>query len=180
MRRGVRTPVQMFSSWRRSKASWEQLRGRRFRWPFPANPQSARGRRRGAGPGIGLDLPDRSTFPRSKTFKQASTSKLVGQFDAILQDVRRKTYDASIPNFGTILFSVRGGGRRLKGEAGIPLLSSSPEEKRVSSRSSESWTTSATRCLFGTLGGDGAAEVDPSNASVKLRPGYSPISGWGG
>jgi hypothetical protein len=30
----------------------------------------------------------------------------------------RKTYDVSIPNFGRIFFSVRGGGRRLKGEAG--------------------------------------------------------------
>jgi hypothetical protein len=41
----------------------------------------------------------------------------------------RKTYDASIPNFGRIFFSVRGGGRRLKGEAGIALLPSSPEVK---------------------------------------------------
>jgi hypothetical protein len=41
----------------------------------------------------------------------------------------RKTYDASIPNFGRTFFSVRGGGRRLKGEAGIALLPSSPEVK---------------------------------------------------
>jgi hypothetical protein len=92
----------------------------------------------------------------------------------------RKTYDASIPNFGRIFFSVRGGGRRLKGEAGIALLPSSPKVKWVSSRSSESSTTSAIHCLFGALGGDGAAEVDPSGTSVKSRPGYSPISGWGG
>jgi hypothetical protein len=45
------------------------------------------------------------------------------------QDARRNTYDASIPNFGRIFFSVRGGGRRLKGEAGIALLPSSPEVK---------------------------------------------------
>jgi hypothetical protein len=92
----------------------------------------------------------------------------------------RKTYDASIPNFGRVFFSVRGGGRRLKGEAGIALSSSSPEVKWVSSRSSESSTTSAIRCLFGALGGDGAADVDPSGTSIKSRPGYSPISGWGG
>jgi hypothetical protein len=92
----------------------------------------------------------------------------------------RKTYDASIPNFGRIFFSIRGGGRRLKGEAGIALLPSSPEVQWVSSRSSESSTTSAIRCLFGALGGDGAAEVDLSGTSVKSRPGYSPISGWGG
>jgi hypothetical protein len=60
------------------------------------------------------------------------------------------------------------------------LLPSSPEMKWVSSRSSESSTTSTIRCLFGALGGDGAAEVDPSGTSVKSRPGYSPISGWGG
>jgi hypothetical protein len=41
----------------------------------------------------------------------------------------RNTYDASIPNFGRTFFSVRGGGRRLKGEAGIALLPSSPEVK---------------------------------------------------
>jgi hypothetical protein len=92
----------------------------------------------------------------------------------------RRTYDASIPNFGRIFFSVRGGGQLLKGTTGIALLSSSPEEKWVSSISSESAMTSATRCLFGAHGGDGAAEVDPSGTSVKSRPGYSPISGWGG
>jgi hypothetical protein len=92
----------------------------------------------------------------------------------------RKTYDASIPNFGMIFFSVRGGGWQLKGEAGIALLPSSPEVKRVSSRSSESSTTSVIRYLFKALDGDGAAEVDPSGTSVKSRPGYSPISGWGG
>jgi hypothetical protein len=92
----------------------------------------------------------------------------------------RKTYDASIPNFGRVFFSVRGGGRRLKGEAGIALSPSSPEVKWVSSRSSESSTTSVIRCLFGALGGDGAADVDPSGTLIKSRPGYSPISGWGG
>jgi hypothetical protein len=92
----------------------------------------------------------------------------------------RKTYDASIPYFGMIFFSVRGGGRQLKGEVGIALSLSSPEVKRVSSKSSESLTTSVVRCLFGALDGDGAAEVDSSGTSVKSRPGYSPISGWGG
>jgi hypothetical protein len=92
----------------------------------------------------------------------------------------RKAYDASIPNFGRIFFSVRGGGRQLRGEAEIALLPSSPEVKWVSSKSSESSTTSVIRCLFGALGGDGAAEVDPSGTSVKSCPRYSPISGWGG
>jgi hypothetical protein len=92
----------------------------------------------------------------------------------------RGTYDASILNFRRIFFSIRGGGRLLKGAAGIALSSSSPEEKWVSLISSESATTSATRCFFGARGGDGAAEVDPSGTSVKSRPGYSPISGWGG
>jgi hypothetical protein len=41
----------------------------------------------------------------------------------------RRTYEASIPNFGRTLLSVRGGGWRLKGEAGIALLPSSPEVK---------------------------------------------------
>jgi hypothetical protein len=91
----------------------------------------------------------------------------------------RKAYDASIPNFRRVFFSIRGGGRQLKGEAGIALLPSSPEVRWVSSKSSESSTTSAIRCLFGALGGDGTAEVDPSGTSVKSRPGYSPISGWG-
>jgi hypothetical protein len=92
----------------------------------------------------------------------------------------RKAYDASIPNFGRIFFSVRGGGRQLKGEAGIALLPSSPEVKWVSSKSSESSTTSVIRYFLGALDGDGAAEVDPSGTSVKSCPGYSPISGWGG
>jgi hypothetical protein len=92
----------------------------------------------------------------------------------------KKAYDASIPNFGRIFFSVRGGGRQLKGEAGIALLPSSPEVRWVSSKSSESSTTSIIRCLFGALGGDGTTEVDPFGTSVKSRPGYSPISGWGG
>jgi hypothetical protein len=107
--------------------------------------------------------------------KQRIRSKFTGCMSSV-----RKTYDASIPNFGMIFFSVRGGGWQLKGEAGIALLPSSPEVKRVSSKSSESSTTSVIRCLFGALDGDGAAEVDPSGTSVKLRPGYSPISGWGG
>jgi hypothetical protein len=89
----------------------------------------------------------------------------------------RRTYDASISNFGRIFFSIRGGGRLLKGMTGIALSSSSPEEKWVSSISSESAMISATRCLFRAYGGDGAAEVDPSGTSVKSRPGYSPISG---
>jgi hypothetical protein len=92
----------------------------------------------------------------------------------------RKTYDASIPNFGMIFFSVRGRGRQLKGEAGIALLPSLPEVKRVSSKSSESSTTYVIRCLFEALDGDGAAEVDPSGTSAKSRPRYSPISVWGG
>jgi hypothetical protein len=92
----------------------------------------------------------------------------------------RRTYDASIPNFRRIFFSFRGGGRLLKGEAGIALLPSLPEVKWVSSKSFKSSTTSAIRYFFGALDGDGAAKVDPSGTSVKLRPGYSPISGWGG
>jgi hypothetical protein len=107
--------------------------------------------------------------------KQRIRSKFTGCMSSA-----RKTYDASIPNFGMIFFSVRGGGGQLKGEAGITLLPSSPEVKRVSSKSSESSTISVIRCLFGALDGDGAAEVDPSGTSVKSRPGYSPISGWGG
>jgi hypothetical protein len=91
----------------------------------------------------------------------------------------RGTYDASILNFGRIFFSVRGGGWQLKGEAGIALLPSSPEVKWVSSKSFELSTTSAIHYFFGALDGDGAAEVDPSGTSVKSRPGYSPISGWG-
>jgi hypothetical protein len=92
----------------------------------------------------------------------------------------RGTYDVLIPNFRRIFFPVRGGGRLLKGAAGIALSSSSSEEKWVSSISSESAMTSATRCFFGARGGDGTAEVDPSGTSVKSHPGYSPISGWGG
>jgi hypothetical protein len=92
----------------------------------------------------------------------------------------RGTYDASIPNFGRILFPIRGGGRLLKGAAGIVLSLSSSEEKWVSLISSESAITSTTHCFFGARGGDGTAEVDPSGTSVKLRLGYSPISGWGG
>jgi hypothetical protein len=107
--------------------------------------------------------------------KQRIRSKFTGCMSSA-----RKTYDASILNFGMIFFSVRGGGRQLKGEAGIALLPSSLEVKRVSSKSSESSTTSVIRYLFGALDRDGAAEVDPSGTSVKSRPGYSPISGWGG
>jgi hypothetical protein len=92
----------------------------------------------------------------------------------------RRTYDALIPNFRRIFFSVRGGGRKLKGKAGIALLPSSPEVKWVSSKSSESSTTSAIRYFFGALDGDGVAEVDPSGTLVKSRPGYSPILAWGG
>jgi hypothetical protein len=107
--------------------------------------------------------------------KQRIRSKFTGCMSSA-----RKTYDASIPNFGRTFFSVRGGGRLLKGTSGITLSSSSPEERWASSRSSESSTTSAIGLLFGALGGDGAAEVDPSGTSVNSRPGYSPISGWGG
>jgi hypothetical protein len=67
--------------------------------------------------------------------------------------------------------------------AGIALSSSSPEEKWVSPRSSESSTMSASTILFFVAGahdGDGAAEVDSSGTSMKSRPGYSPTSGWGG
>jgi hypothetical protein len=91
----------------------------------------------------------------------------------------KKTHDASILNLGRIFFSVRGGGRRLKGEVGIALLPSSPKVKWISSKSSESSTTSVIRCLFRALEGDGTAEVDPSGTSVKSCPGYSPILGWG-
>jgi hypothetical protein len=117
---------------------------------------------------------------RSKASTDVKTRQLIQNKTARCTSSARKTYDASIPNFGRTFFSVQGGGRRLKGEAGIALVPSSPEVKWVSSRSSESSTTSAIRCLFGALGGDGAAEVDPSGSSAKSRPGYSPISGWGG
>jgi hypothetical protein len=117
---------------------------------------------------------------RSEASIDVKTRQLIQNKTTRYASLARKTYDASIPNFGRIFFSVRGGRRRLKGEAGIALLPSSPEVKWVSSRSSESLTTSAICCLFGALGGDGAADVDPSGTSIKSRPGYSPISGWGG
>jgi hypothetical protein len=117
---------------------------------------------------------------RSEASIDVKTRQLIRNETTRCTNSARKAYDASIPNFGRIFFSVRGGGRQLKGEAGIALLPSSPEVKWVSSKSSESSTTSVIRCLFGALGGDGAAEVDPSGTSVKSRPGYSPISGWGG
>jgi hypothetical protein len=111
--------------------------------------------------------------------KQPSKSIHHSHFKAKLYDAK-ETYDASIPNFGRALFPTRRGGRLLKGIAGIALSSSSPEVRWASSRSSESSTTSAISHFFGALGGDGAAEVDPSGTSVKSRPRYSPISGWGG
>jgi hypothetical protein len=114
---------------------------------------------------------------RSEASINVKTGQLIRSKTTRCTDSARKAYDASIPNFGRIFFSVRGGGRQLKGEAGIVLLPSSPEVRWVSSKSSESSTTSVIRCLFGALGGDGTAEVDPSGASVKSRPGYSPISG---
>jgi hypothetical protein len=117
---------------------------------------------------------------RSEASINVKTRQLIRSETPRCMSSARRTYDASIPNFGRIFFSVRGGGRLLKGVAGIALSSSSPEEKWVSSISSESATISATRCLFGARGGDGAAEVDPSGTSVKLHPEYSPISGWGG
>jgi hypothetical protein len=116
---------------------------------------------------------------RSEASIDVKTRQLIRNETTRCTNSARKSYDASIPNFGRI-FSVRGGGRQLKGEAGIALLPSSPEVKWVSSKSSESSTTSVIRCLFGALDGDGAAEVDPFGTSVKSRPGYSPISGWGG
>jgi hypothetical protein len=117
---------------------------------------------------------------RSEASIDVKTRQLIQNMTTGCTNSAKKAYDASIPNFGRIFFSVRGGGRQLKGEAGIALLPSSPEVRWVSSKSSESSTTSVTRCLFGALGGDGAAEVDPSGTSVKLHPEYSPISGWGG
>jgi hypothetical protein len=117
---------------------------------------------------------------RTEASINVKTMQLIRNETTRCTNSARKAYDTSIPNFGRIFFSIRGGGRQLKGEAGIALLPSSPEVKWVSSKSSESSTTSVIRCLFGALGGDGAAEVDPSGTSVKLHPGYSPISGWGG
>jgi hypothetical protein len=117
---------------------------------------------------------------RSEASTGVKTRQLIQSEAKRCTSSAKKAYDASIPNLGRIFFSARGGGRQLKGEAGIALLPSSPEVKWVSSKSSESSTTSVIRCLFGALEGDGAAEVDPSGTSVKSRPGYSPISGWGG
>jgi hypothetical protein len=117
---------------------------------------------------------------RSEASTGVKTRQLIRSETTRCTSSAKKAYDASIPNLGRIFFSVRGGGRQLKGEAGITLLPSSPEVKWESSKSSESSTTSVIRCLFGALEGDGAAEVDPSGTSVKSRPGYSPISGWGG
>jgi hypothetical protein len=117
---------------------------------------------------------------RSEASIDVKTRQLIRSETTRCTNLARKVYDASIPNFERIFFSVRGGGRQFKGEAGIALLPSSPEVKWLSSKSSESSTTSVIRCLFGALDGDGAAEVDPSDTSEKSRPGYSPISGWGG
>jgi hypothetical protein len=117
---------------------------------------------------------------RSEASIDVETRQLIQSEITICTSAVKKTHEASIPNLERIFFSVRGGGRQLRGEEGIALLPSSPEVKWVSSRSSESSTTSAIRCLFGAHGGDGAAEVDPSGTLVKSRPGYSPISGWGG
>jgi hypothetical protein len=61
--------------------------------------------------------------------KQAPMSESDSQFETRAQDAQWKAYDASIPNFGRVLLSVRGGGRQLKGEAGMALLPSSPEVK---------------------------------------------------
>jgi hypothetical protein len=116
---------------------------------------------------------------RSEASIDIKTGQLIRNKTTRCTNSARKAYDASILNFGRIFFSVRGGERQLKGEAGIALLPSSPEVRWVSSTSSESLTTSAIRCLFRALGGDGTAEADPSGTSVKSRPGYSPISGWG-
>jgi hypothetical protein len=117
---------------------------------------------------------------RSEANIDVKTKQLIRSESTGCMSYARKTYDASIPNFGRIFFPVQGGGRLLKGIAGITLSSSSPEERWASSRSSESSTTSAISFFFEALGGDGAAEVDPSGTSVNSRPGYSPISGWGG
>jgi hypothetical protein len=117
---------------------------------------------------------------RSEASIDVKTRQLIRSETTRCMSSARRTYDASISNFGRIFFSVRGGGRLLKGATGIALSSSSLEEKWVSSISSESATISVTRCLFEARGGDGAAEVDPSGTSVKLRLGYSLISGWGG
>jgi hypothetical protein len=116
---------------------------------------------------------------RSKASISVKTRQLIQSEITRCTSAAKKTHDASIPNLRRIFFSVRGGGWWLKGEVGIALLPSLPKVKWVSSKSSESSTMSVIRCLFGTLEGDGTVEVDPSGTSVKLRPGYSPISGWG-
>jgi hypothetical protein len=117
---------------------------------------------------------------RSEASTGIKTRQLIQRETKRCTSSAKKAYDASIPNLGRIFFSVRGGGWQLKGEAGIALLPSSLEVKWVSSKSSESSTTSVIHCLFGALEGDGAAEVDPSGTLVKSHPGYSPISGRGG
>jgi hypothetical protein len=91
--------------------------------------------------------------------KKPSKSIHHSHFEAKLDDTKG-TYDASIPNFRITLLPTRGGGRQLKGIAGITLSSSSPQERWASSRSSESSTTSVTSRFFEALGGDGAAEVE--------------------
>jgi hypothetical protein len=117
---------------------------------------------------------------RSEANIDVKTKQLIRSESTGCMSSARKTYDASIPNFGRIFFSVRGGRRLFRGIVGITLSSSLPKERWASSRSSESSTTSAIGFLFEALGGDGAAEVDPSGTSVNSRPGYSPISGCGG
>jgi hypothetical protein len=85
--------------------------------------------------------------------------------------------------FGTERFA--GGGDQNEIELDHLLLrrgqwsSSSPEEKWVSPRFSESSMKSASAIFFffaDARDGDGAAEVDSSGTSVKSRPGYSPSS----
>jgi hypothetical protein len=68
---------------------------------------------------------------RSEASINVKTGQLIQNKTTRCTSSARKTYDASIPNFGRIFFSVRGGGRRLKGEAGIALLPSSPELRRL-------------------------------------------------
>jgi hypothetical protein len=64
---------------------------------------------------------------RSEVNIDVKTRQLIRSKTTRCTSSARKTYDASILNFGRTFFSVRGGGRRLKGEAGIALLPSSPE-----------------------------------------------------
>jgi hypothetical protein len=66
-----------------------------------------------------------------------------------------------------------------KGLAGIAVPSSSTEEGERAPSSSESLTQLTFVCLIEARDVVGAVDPDSSGTSTKLRPGYSPSSGWG-